>query len=358
MVKMKKIKINKKIIILLSFLILLFLLFIYFYFKAYSYELEYMVSNIKVIESYDKNNQVYKFNISNDVFNFEIVSFDKYINTRKLISNININDNNCISFDSNVSLYPICFDENKYYSSLIDNSKQFQENKNYENIAIDNLNNKTYLLWNYKDFIYLSDKKQTKINLFNKDIYNLSLNYQFDKYLIIPDYEQDYIFNKAYVINVDKSKVNNIKLRYELYFDSYFLGNDKNNVYIYDLKAEQEYYLDLKKEDIYKTSYKLLNNGKWEDTTNQKLKNDRLKFSNYEAVTYLIEDNILFMNVDNYYLQLSKKDVSKIIKYNNLDVYYLSDDTLYYFNPFLGKIPLLKYSEWQFNNQNMIFIFD
>ena len=258
MVKMNKKKINKKPIILLSFLLLVFIMFIYFYLKDYSYELEYVVDNINVKESYDKDNKVYNFNLSYNDLNFEIVSFDKYINKRKLIKTINIGEDNCMSFDSLVSLYSICYSDDKYFTKYIDDTKSFKEESSYENIEINNLNDKTYLLWNYQDFIYLSNNKKTKINLFNKDIYNLNLNYQFDNYLVLPDYEEDYIFDKVYIINTDKAKVTNFKLRYELYFDSYFLGNDKQNVYLYDLKNEQEYYLDLKKEDIYKTNYKLL----------------------------------------------------------------------------------------------------
>ena len=72
----------------------------------------------------------------------------------------------------------------------------------------------------------------------------------------------------------------------------------------------------------------------------------------------MLENNTLYMYIDNYKLQISKRNISKIVKYNNLDVYYLSKDILYYYNPFIGEMPLLRYSEWQFNNQNMVFIFD
>ena len=44
--------------------------------------------------------------------------------------------------------------------------------------------------------------------------------------------------------------------------------------------------------------------------------------------------------------------ISVILAY----IYYISKDTLYYFNPLYGEKPLLKYSEWEFNNTNMIFI--
>ncbi len=68
------------------------------------------------------------------------------------------------------------------------------------------------------------------------------------------------------------AKTKDFKLRYDVYFDSYFLGDYKDKVYLYDYKNELEYYFDLKKYDIYKTKYQIMNNGKWENVTNQKLK--------------------------------------------------------------------------------------
>ena len=95
--------------------------------------------------------------------------------------------------------------------------------------------------------------------------------------------------------------------------------------------------------------------GKWEKVTNQKLKNNRLSFYNTEYYNYTLKDTKLYGTFKKDYL-VTNKDVSKIVKVDNLDIYYISKDTLYYFNPLYGEKPLLKYSEWEFNNTNMIFI--
>ena len=233
---------------------------------------------------------------------------------------------------------------------------EFKEKDNYNNIKINTLNNNIFLLWDYKEFVYLNKDKYTTIKLFNKDVYNLNLIYQTNKYLLVPNYNENYQFTKLNIINAETTKVKEVKLRYELYFDSYFLGDYKNKVYLYDSKNELEYYMDLKKNDIYKTTYKINNNGKWENTSNQKLKNNKMSFVKDKIINYVLDNNKLYVELTNNYLVTNKK-VDKIIKIDELNVFYISKDTLYQFNPYDGEIPLLKYSEWEFNNNNMIFIF-
>ena len=41
----------------------------------------------------------------------------------------------------------------------------------------------------------------------------------------------------------------------------------------------------------------------------------------------------------------------------NKDIYYLKDDELYHYNPIEGEELLLSYFEWNFNLENMIFIY-
>ena len=195
--------------------------------------------------------------------------------------------------------------------------------------------------------------------MFSKDIYNLNLIYQYDNYLLIPDYEQDYIFDKIYVINTEKAQKSTINLRFETYFDSYFLGNYKNDVYLYDLKNNQEYYIDIKKGKIYKTENKILVNNEWQKISSQTFQKEKPTFTKDKAITYIINNNKLYekiYNSNNLYL-VSNREVKQIVKVDNLDVYYISSDTLYKYNPIDGEKALLRYSEWNFNYKNMVFIF-
>ena len=348
----------KKLRNLIIFLLAIFLIFIILLNTSHNYNLEYTIKDVKVNENYQKKAKYYSFVFTYENNEYEVISFDKYTNKRKLVTDISIskeNDNTCLSFTSKyVNLYDVCKSSDTFYYK--NNNNDFKTNKTYKNILIDNLNNQTFLLWNYHEFVYLSPKKETTISLFNKDVYNLNLIYQTDKTLLIPNYNEDYKFTKIYQINYKNAKTSEINLRFELYFDSYFLGDYKNRVYLYDNKNELEYYFDLKKKEIYKTDYKILVNKKWESVTNQKLKNNKLSFEETKIYNYTLKDNKLYGGFNKDYL-VTNKEVSKIIKTDNLDIYYISNDTLYYFNPLYGEKTLLKYSEWEFNNNNMIFIF-
>lgn len=351
----------KKLVVFIVTLVFIFLLFLFFYFKKHDYNTEYIINEININESYDKENALYKFELKYKDKNYEVISKEKYINKRRLISNVNIselNDEVCLSFESKyLSLYSVCSNKDGYHMDYSNDNNNFEEKYSYKNIKISDTNNK-YLLWNYNGFIYLNNKNNL-IELFQKDIYNLNLIYSFDNYLLVPDYDQEYKFKKIYIINSDNGKVKELKLRYEIYFDSYFLGHDNNKIYIFDNKEEQEYYIDLKKNEIYKTTPKILDNEKWIKTTAKKLKNNKLTFSNKIDYNYNLKDNKLYFkaedtNID--YLVTNKK-VDKIVKVKGYEVFYISEDILYYFDPFKGNIPMLKYSEWKFNNTNMIFIF-
>lgn len=351
----------KKLVLLICSLVLIFTIFLIMYFRPHSYSDEYKINDCLVKESYDKKNKYYSFVFNYKDKDYNVISLDKYTTKRHLVDEVKIRENDeevCLNIEThNVTLHSVCSNNNGYF--IKEKIEEFKENSSYKNIKISNLNDKTYLLWNYRNFIYLNNKKQEEISLFNKDIYNLNLVYQMDNYLLIPDYKENYKFDKIYYINSNNGKVKDIDLRYEVYFDSYFLGHDKSKVYLYDIKEEQEYYIDIKKDKIYKSKYQLLINNKWEKTTNQKLKNDKLKFYNDKLVEYILKDNKLYLKMidsDVDYL-ITNKEVTKIVKQDNFDVYYISKDTLYYYNPIDGSIPLLKYSEWEFNNNNMIFIF-
>lgn len=354
----------KKHVVLVICLILLFILFIYLYFREVSYELEYDVNDISITERYDKDLKAYFFNIHYNDKNYELVSIEEYSNKRKLIEDITVSENDnevCLSFkSSSINLYSICSNEEEYYMANIAAQETFATNDTYENININELDDKTYLLWNYHDFIYLNNDTKEKLTLFSKDIYNLSLIYAFDNYLLIPDYEQNYLFDKLYVIDTNRARINSINLRFDVYFDSYFLGNDKNDVYLYDLRENQEFYIDLNKEEIYTSKNQILVDGNWETVTNQTFQNERPIFNDTKPYEITLNDNHLYLQTfdGKTTVRLTDREVTELIIVDNLNVYYISGDILYKYNPYEGEIALLQYSEWNFNHQNMVFIFD
>ena len=56
-------------------------------------------------------------------------------------------------------------------------------------------------------------------------------------------------------------------------------------------------------------------------------------------------------------IKVSNRKIDTIVKVDNLNVFYLSKGVLYMFNPLEGEKAIIKYSEWEFNSNNMIFVF-
>ncbi len=342
--------------------IVLFLLFLYFYWKEYSYEVNYKVNDVDILEIYDKNQKGYQFVFTYKDEKYSIFVDDEYQNKRRVIDDIYVEENDdktcLIPSSENVSVYGICRRDGSQ-EALNNTILNNEEKEEYLNYKIYDLNDKSFLLWNYHDFVWLYGDKRERIKLFSKDFYNLNLIGFYKNYLMVPDYDSSYTFDKIYMIDFLKGKVKEQSLRYAIYFDSYFLGSYKKNLYIYDKKQEQEYYISMKNNKIYKTGNKVLVNEEWEKVSSYKLKNGLVSFSNDEVYSYHVRDDLLYGYINNmeYETKISDMKVSKIVKKDGLGVYYISEDTLYYYHPRTGIKALISYSEWRFNKENMVYIF-
>lgn len=351
----------KKLVIFVSALLLLFVFFLYLYFHAHDYSLEYKVNDVDIKEIYYKEKGYYQFILSYKEETFSIISFAKYKTARNLISQIEIEEADdllcLVPASDKVDVYPVCKKENQYVSYYgIQNTDEVFK---YEGFGGYNLNAKTYLLWNYNSFVFINDETKEKIRLFDKDVYSLSHVLCHDKYLIVPDYDSNYSFEKLILIDTEKNKTKEIKLRYSVSFDSYFLGSTKNLVYLYDKKQEQEYYVNIKKGNIYKTSNKILVDGNWEQVSDYKLKEGMVEFSDTLVLDYQIIDDQLYSTIDGEYkTMITDMLVKQIVKVDGLGVYFISKDTLYFYHPSRGIEKVMSYSEWEFNYNNMVFVFD
>lgn len=367
--QVKNNKNTMKLILLVSIIIIFFLYFLYMYFSPRNYEIKYKVNKVNILESYNKEYSYYYFKLSYKNKNFEFVSEEDYINKRRLIEKLKIKkteDVICLIPESNkITLYPICYKDNKqidYNLTGIDFSEYKknvnQINKNYKDIKINTFNDKTYLIWDYNGFIFLNNNESKKIKLLNKDVYNLELVAFVNNYLIIPDYENDHSFKKMYIINIDKGTLKEWELKYEIYYDSYILGTHDKSIYLFDKKNEIEYELRPDKQKMRKINFRTLVDGKWESTTLAKLKN-QIKFREKNVSNYEVINNKLYLTFINKEKKelVSKQKVSDIIyTYDNV-VYYLVGEDLYMYSKETGEVLLMSYFEWNFNYQNMIYIY-
>lgn len=359
---------NIKLKIFILILISGFFLFLFFMLKSYNYEKEYKVNGYKIIEKYNKDTKYYTFLISDDKITYPFMINNKYLNKRKLIDNIKVlknDDEICILPQSeDLEFYPLCSKDNIVYSYNISNKddkfyaykKVKQLEKEYQNIQIKYINDLAFLVYNYKGFYLINNAQNKEIKLFDRDIYNLELVYQLDNYLLIPDYNEDYHFNKIFVINILDGKVEEITSKDNISFSSIFLGDYKNKVYLLDTKSEKEYEINIKKNKINKVDIQILENNKMVKKNFKELVANNLNFLRNNVIKYEVINNNLYESINNFQIKISDKLVTKIIKNADDTVYYLVDDNLYMYNNIYGEVLLLSNFEWNFNNTNIVFI--
>lgn len=376
-IKNKKSKIKQKrrrIALLIILLIVVWILYATFHIK--SYEKEYQVGDFKIQEKYDKELSTYSFIFERDNTKWQLVTEEKAKRKKKLIESVELleeeNTRCIIPRSEKLAIYPQCIEENELidYHLVNDQMKEKLEeqyfkqdtkkSEDYEKITIKNIDNNTYYIWNYKGFYRIDSNKKENIKLFEKDIYNVSGISSVKDYLVIPDYNESYYFNKFYLINMKDGSNTTWNFDQSIYFDGYYLGTHNNSLFYMDKKMKVEWELFPKKKKMRKVGTeakngKILINDEWEKISVNKIMNDNKKFEQKVAVQYEIE-NGLIANYGDTKKQLSRKKVKEIVGQLSNKVYYLVEDSLYYYSEATGEVEVMSYFEWNFNYKNMIFI--
>ncbi|MDD2505675.1 MAG: hypothetical protein PHF21_05380 [Bacilli bacterium] len=368
----------KKIYLLIFIFVILFTSFLLTIYLPKDYSLNYKIAEIKITESYLSDLKMYKFIIKHNNLDFPLLIDSKYLNKRKLINKIDILDLDkevCLSIHVAEKLYPICYEESNlkdfrlmseavienYQTLLKKNNKNII--KSYKNINIYNYYNKKYFIWNYKGYDYLNENKNTTIELLNYDEYNNLLTYNDDKYIITPNYDEEYYFTNMFVINTQSLELSKIDLDKEISYNSYYLGDHNRNVYLVDKKHKIQYKININKEvtkiiGTEKKSGIIYINNKWENISLNKLINKEQYFSKQITYNYVVLNDKLYLNIDNNLILISNKKIKNIVKTNRDEVFYLVDNALYLYTPLTGEVKMLENNEWNFNFDKKIFIFD
>ena len=359
-----------KLIIFISILILLFSFFLFLIFKPYNYEKEYKINKFTIKEIYNKEREEYTFLVQDKNLTYPFLISHNYLNKRVLIKEIKVyqsqnKDELCIlPISSKLDFYPLCSKDNNIYTYNLSNinikdfnyPKQDNYNKTYQKITIHNYQDNSYLLYNYKGFYLINKKDNKTISLFDKDVYTIDLLYQFNNYLLIPNYNEDYYFHKFYVIDILNGKKKEIELDFGISYDSIYLGDYKNKIYLLDKKEEKEYKININKLKVEEIDYQVLENNKMVNKDFKDIVNNNLNFLRKDEWEYKLDNNSLYWRVNKENIKISNKNVTKIIKNDKDTIYYLVGDELYLYNNHLGEVLLLTNFEWQFNNNNMIYL--
>ncbi len=372
MYKKKKYRFKPRFYVIIIVLILLIFLIINSIIPK-NHEKKYKYNDYEINEVFNNNDKRYSINITKDDKKYDYNFDSKYIGKKiiKGIDTFNSDNTSCIVlYYNNTNSIPLCIkDNNNIDFRLVDNIdlSSFKNNrdinyKSYNNIDIYDTLDKKYLIYNYHGFNYIDNNKTEEVNLFKNDYYNISLATKFKDNLIIPDYDSEYNFKKLIIINCNNLKQDIWELNFEISFNSYILGTYDNSIFIVDRKNNIEYELDVKKRKMITVGSEfkdgvILNNNKLENISMYKLVNNTLKFDYGYDQNYIIENNNLYLKTSNTKILVSNNNIKKIVYSNNNYVYYLVGDTMYYYDVFIGEVKVMKYFEWNFNNENMIFIY-
>lgn len=362
----------KKLKIFQITIVALFIIFIIFFFKSVDYTKEYTINDVKITESYNKEDHYYYFTLTYNDITLDYLYESNYKPKRTFIETIDIvkneNDFCLIPKGNTLEFIPLCVEEEvvTYYKKVKEElleqipeeylQKEKELKDTYEEINIYN-RDYTYLLWNYDGFYYINDEEAKKINLFNKELYNIALVGYTRDYLVVADYDQNYTFDKFYRIYLKDGNLKEYDLDRKIYFDSYFPGYEKNKLYIVDNNEEIMYELNVKNGKLEKISPKMLNKKEWENVGIKSLINQNKKFTYQSNYEYKLESGILSLKyADKDTTILIDEDVTNVVRIKDDEIFYLKTDTLYVFNPIKGSTKLLDYFEWNFNFENMIYV--
>ena len=341
-----------------------------------SYSLEYNIDNYDISENYDINRNLYYYQITSNKQKYDFIYESSLIEENKLIKKIKEytnGDDTCITIYSDyIKTTPLCIHKNNQISyHLINNElkeelSDYYKNKETINKKINNYtlySNENILIWNYKGFNYIKNKKNTNVKLFKEDIYEISAATHINEYILIPNYEQKYNFNELYIINLNTLEVDKWKINYDISFNSYINGINDKSVFITDKKNEKQYELVPHKKKMRIVGKKnkdgiVYVDGKEEKISINELVKKDIVFTSSNPYKYTLEKDYLYLSYPDSDLKtkITNQKVDKLITIKDNAVYYLVDNILYKYDNEYGETKVIEYEEWQYNNINPIFI--
>ncbi len=342
----------------------------------HNYKIHYKLGSILVEEEYNKKLKAHYIQVQKDKHTYEFVINNIW--KRKIVQDVDYYQKDniyCLAIvTKNSTSRPICIENKlskdisliknqdvlKHYKIKNDNSKV---NTQFNNITIYNQDSSAFLLWNYKGFYYLNNNITDNLKITDHDVYNLNVIAKLNNLVILADYNEDYHFNKFIIINLENGKKSTWKIDYDISMDSYILGSYNESVFLVNRKAKIEYEIvpSHQKIRIVGTNNKsgIIYDQKFTKISLTKLVQKDYQFQKLNAYNYTANNGNLYLklyNSDNKIL-VSKKENLKIVDYDQENIYYLCDSKLYRYNPNLGEQLLLENFEWNFNYQNMIFVY-
>lgn len=357
----------KKLVGFCIFVVILVGIFLIFLLKSKDYDVEYSSNGYDIYEKFVKDEGTYYFKISKDDYKYDFVVEHNYSNKRKIVHKINEqekDDYKCISINVfNYDTPLICNNIQEYqdaYSLKISDNDSKDPIRTINKISIYN-EDYDYYIWN--GYGVTDIKNDKKYNFLKKESYDNNLSYQMENYLLIADYDSSREFSKFYIFNYEDKSINEWEFDSKISFNSYFMGDYDNYIYLFDKKNKVQYKLDIIKQTMSVSSDSeaaVYYNDKLDLIGINKLVYNSIYFVKTDIVNYSINDDKLYFNykLSNKNILFDEENISGYVAIQDKDAFYLKKDTLYKYNIDTGKTKLLSYFEWNFSYNNKIFIFN
>ena len=283
------------------------------------YEINYKIDGYEVFEKYvsrTKNEKdSYYIEVTDGTSVFSYNTYKNFNKKKEIVKNINIVESDgykCIyiKFKDNYNSNIRCLKNNIAYnyqdikgkSISLDNKVReldydinkyidtAEEVKRYDGIFVSQANlikghfmgltsfKGLYLINNYSDVKYLYDEQ-----IFSKDKINQTIAIYMGKKYLVADYDQEYTFNKFYLVETTYADKTEIKYHSKISFDSYFMGAVGNKAYLLDCDNKKQYEIDINTKTVIeigneKLGIKYYKNGKWDKINAITAVNNKPKF--------------------------------------------------------------------------------
>ncbi len=362
---------------LLMYSLLIFIILIITKYAFSNYTISYKLNNYEIKEVY-KNKRFY-FEIkdeNNKVYNFDIYSKRKFFKTK--ISKIKVIQDEtfkCIyPVINKLNTYPLCYSNNEFIDYNLIDSPLLLEYKN-ETINVDkankdfiyynNLSNDEYIaLWNYKGYIIMNGKSYQNVELFKKDKYDNSLAYLLNDTIYMANNDEEHEYTSLVTINLTTLNKDKIDLGYTIDFDSYIVGNIRNNLYIFDNKYAVLYEINTKNKKVKiiannEKGYVKYVNGEFVSCSKNEYKVNKIKFNTNDSKYKYTLNNGTYkaINENKKLLQKINNNDINIIKEKDNKIYYNFEDNFYIYEPFNGNNLIFYNYELTFNSDNTMFVY-
>ena len=354
---------KKRFVYVVLFLVIL----IFFKFFLADYSIKYKIGEYEIFEKSNGDYMYFEIKYDNQLYNYMVFSKRKLTKKRVVeIQNEEVNYYNCLKpVIKGIDSYFVCRNGEDLVSYEValnqDNYiKATEDFKYYKNLS----NEEHMYIWKYDGFYYLNgDKNYKSINIFKNSRYSNDLMIKINNYLVFPKYDNNYLFSDLVILDMSNGEYEIVETEYKINYDSYYVGNRKSSIFLFDNKEHKLYEINYKKEtvlligDEVKGFIKYENGKKKDALLSEYVKEKITYFEDIESYYDVLDNSLKYKENDKLKFQFFKNNDITNISSNGKYIYFIYKDKLYkYFNS--KSEVVIDNFEFNFNKKNNVFVYN